>query len=259
MTRYEAAKHIALLCGGIIKEKFGASFAAREKSPGDYVTEADLESERRAQEEIMRLFPGDGILSEEAGNSRSSGNLRIWIIDPLDGTNNFVRHIPFFCSSVAVCENGRPVAAAVYDPVHHELFHCQRGKGAFLWDAPLRVAAQSDPQKMVCYLGWVPGLRTKDEFFALTRRIRRSGCAFRRLGSAALAHAYIAAGRMDGAFSSGLHSWDLAAGCLLIEEAGGRVADLRGEAPDMDASQLQIIAGSPRAADFLARDLEVPR
>jgi len=210
----------------------------------DLVTDADRASERVILERLRRDYPNATILTEESGTHAGSADER-WIVDPLDGTTNFAHGYPLFCVSIAYERAGELIAGVVYAPAMGELFAAQRGAGARLHDRAIRVSAiECVGDAMVC-TGFHPSdfERNAAYFRAASNRAQ----AVRRDGSAALDLAYVACGRFDGFWEFGLHAWDVAAGTLLIEEAGGRVTRVDGSAPALDARS--ILASNGRIHD----------
>jgi myo-inositol-1(or 4)-monophosphatase len=205
------------------------SGSVAEKQKNDLVTSADRESETRIIETIRRRFPGDGFLGEEGGAAGSADARRTWIIDPLDGTSNFVSGFPFWCVSVAAREGGRPVAGVVWDPLREELYTAERGSGAFRNGSRIRVTSRSTLEGAFVATGFPFRYRERiDLYLSLFREIFLLARAVRRAGSAALDLAMVAAGVFDGFFEFHLSPWDIAAGALLIEEAGGELTDFDG-------------------------------
>ena len=198
------------------------------KGPGDFVSVADKRAEATLREELQRARPGYGFLMEESGEIAGDGVHR-WIIDPLDGTTNFLHSIPHFAISVALERGKEIVAGIVYNPVQDELYWAERGNGAFLNDRRLRTSARRELSASVIGTG-IP-FQTRGDHPAYLRTLaavmaRTAGV--RRMGAAALDLAYVAAGRFDGFWESGLSPWDIAAGMLLVREAGGFVEDIEG-------------------------------
>lgn len=198
------------------------------KAENDLVTSADRASERAVLAVLREAFPSHAILAEEDGRSNVGGELE-WVVDPLDGTNNFLQGLPMFCVSIACLEGGEPVAAVVLDPLRAERYTATRGGGAFRNGQPLRVSGSESLEGAFLATGYpFRAHATLDLYLDLFRSVFLRARAIRRCGSAALDLAYTAAGVYDGFFEFRLSPWDLAAGVLLIEEAGGRVSDLDG-------------------------------
>ncbi len=199
------------------------------KGPGDYVSQADRKAEKIIREELMKARPTYGFLGEESEEIVGTDGAHRWIVDPLDGTTNFLHGIPCFAVSIALERNGEIVAGVVLNPATDELFTAERGGGAFLNDRRLRVAARKNLSDAVVGCG-VPhlGRGNHGKFLIELRHVMGEVAGMRRLGAAALDLAYVAAGRFDGFWERDLSEWDMAAGILLIREAGGYVSDLDG-------------------------------
>ncbi|GJM07819.1 MAG: inositol monophosphatase [Lysobacteraceae bacterium] len=229
------------------------SLSVAEKQRHDYVSEADRAAEAEIIYEIQRHFPDHGFLAEESG---AQGNDQYqWIIDPLDGTANFLYGIPHFSISLALRAEGRMVVAVIYDPVKEELFTATRGSGAFLNDHRIRVGRCTGVNGAILATGFP--FRNPDgmsDYLARFGRLFDAGCQdMRRAGSAALDLAYVAAGRVDGFWESGLKPWDIAAGSLLVREAGGTVMDYSGGTGYLDNGD--IVAGNLKVATNIVRCL----
>ena len=213
------------------------------KGPGDFVSQADKKAEKILHTELARARPGYSFLMEEEGEIIGDDPQHRWIIDPLDGTTNFLHGIPLFAISIALERQGQLVAGLVFNPVMDELFTAERGTGAFLNDRRLRVAARRDMHEAVIGTG-VPHIGRGDHgrYLKQLARLMPEVAGVRRLGAAALDLAYVAAGRMDGFWEEGLHPWDIAAGAIIIREAGGYITDETGD-HDVVKSKM-IIAGN---------------
>lgn len=214
--------------GRIQRAAFGARHAAEHKGEIDLVTRIDRRSEAAVLRVIRRAFPAHGVLAEEGGASAGDGE-HLWVIDPLDGTTNYSRGFPFFCVSVALARAGSVIAGAVYQPLLGELFTAVRGRGAFLNGERLRVSAQPLLDQAFLATGFPYDIRRsrRNNLDNFTRFATRC-LAVRRAGAAALDLAYVAAGRFDGFWELKLRPWDVAAGSLLIEEAGGAITGTGG-------------------------------
>jgi myo-inositol-1(or 4)-monophosphatase len=221
----------AMKAGRSLSRDFGEvqNLQVSMKGPGDYVSQADRKAEDIIFAELSRARPGYGFLMEERGAVSGDDDQHRWIVDPLDGTTNFLHGIPIFSVSIALERQGQVVAGVVYNPAMDELYTAERGGGAFLNDRRLRVAARTKLSDAVIGCG-VPhlGRGRHGNFLIELRNVMAEVSGIRRLGSAALDLAYVAAGRMDGFWEDGLSAWDIAAGMLLIREAGGFVSDLNG-------------------------------
>jgi myo-inositol-1(or 4)-monophosphatase len=213
------------------------------KGPGDYVSQADRKAEKLVREELMKARPTYGFLGEESEEIIGTDGAHRWIVDPLDGTTNFLHGIPAFAISIALERNGEVVAAVVLNPATDELFTAERGGGAFVNDRRLRVAARKNLSDAVIGCG-VPhlGRGNHGKFLVELRHVMGEVAGIRRSGSASLDLAYVAAGRFDGVWERDLSPWDMAAGILLIREAGGYATDLNGGNAIFDTGT--IIAGN---------------
>jgi myo-inositol-1(or 4)-monophosphatase len=206
------------------------SIAVETKQRNDYVTEVDREAEGRIIQTLQRSYPDHGILAEESGRQEGQqGNDYVWIIDPLDGTTNFLHGFPHFAVSIALANRGRLEQAVIYDPIRQDLFTASRGDGAALNDRRIRVSSRKGLEGALLGTGFPyrddqPG----DAYMAILREFMKQSAGIRRPGSAALDLAWLAAGRIDGFWEAGLQPWDIAAGALLVREAGGIVGDLWG-------------------------------
>src|SRR5712692_7787793 len=199
------------------------------KGPSDFVSTADLHAERILKIELMRARPGYGLLMEESGATEGSDPHHRWIVDPLDGTTNFLHGVPHFAISIALERDGEIVAGIVYEPTRDEMFWAEKGIGAYLNDRRLRVSARRQLGEALIGTGMPFGGRAeRPGYLATLERVMAATCGVRRLGAAALDLAYVAAGRYDGYWEFGLFPWDMAAGLLLVREAGGFVSDLAG-------------------------------
>jgi myo-inositol-1(or 4)-monophosphatase len=206
-----------------------AELQVSKKGPADYVSAADTKAEQVLFEALLAARPGYGFLGEERGMIEGTDKTHTWIADPLDGTTNFLHAIPHFAVTVALERDGQIVAGVTYNPITNELFWAEKGRGAFLNDKRLRVAARRDLGETVLATG-IPfmGRPGHATFLKELHQIAQKVSGVRRFGSAALDLAYVAAGRFDGFWERGLQRWDMAAGILLVTEAGGVVGDANG-------------------------------
>lgn len=216
-----------------LKRDFGeaANLQVSRKGPADFVSAADLKAEKVLREELRRARPDYGLLMEESGASPAAeGVTRRWIVDPLDGTTNFLHGLPHFAISIALEEAGELLAAVVYDPVKNDLFFAEKGSGAYLNDRRMRVSSRSRMDNALIATG-IPfkGRDGHEQFQAELSTIMAETAGVRRWGAASLDLAYVAAGRYDGFWERGLKSWDIAAGILLVREAGGYVSAVDGK------------------------------
>jgi myo-inositol-1(or 4)-monophosphatase len=199
------------------------------KGPGDFVSTADLKAERTLKAELTRARPGYALLFEESGAQPGSDPRHRWIVDPLDGTTNFLHGIPHFAISIALERDSEIVAGIVYEPTRDEMYSAEKGLGAYVNDRRLRVSARRQLSDAVIGTGMPFGARgDPPAYLATLASVMAATSGIRRMGSAALDLAYVAAGRYDGFWEFGLAPWDIAAGLLLVREAGGYVSDLSG-------------------------------
>lgn len=199
------------------------------KGPGEFVSTADLKAERTLKAELSRARPGYGSLFEESGAEEGSDPHHRWIVDPLDGTTNFLHGIPHFCISIALERDGEVVAGLVYEPVRDEMYWAEKGAGAFVNDRRLRVSARRRLADSLIGTGIPYGPRGNHSIHLATQAaVMAATSGIRRMGAAALDLAYVAAGRYEGYWEFGTFPWDIAAGLLLVREAGGYVSDLSG-------------------------------
>ena len=232
------AVEIVVRAGDIQRQGQQTGFRIDKKGAIDLVTEVDLACERMCREVIAERFPDHGILAEELGGPGEGATHR-WVFDPLDGTTNYAHGLPIFCASLALEIDGRAAVAAIYDPSRQELFTAERGTGAFLNGAAVRPSGTSALLDALLVTGFPYDIhRRTDEMIRLFAAFLGTARAVRRLGSAALDLCYVAAGRFDGFWEQYLKPWDVAAGALIVEEAGGRVTGMDGEPFDPAAGHL---------------------
>lgn len=223
------------------------------KGPNDFVTEVDSAAEQAIIDTLLQAYPQHGIHGEETG--RVHGNPKsdyVWIIDPLDGTTNFLHGLPIYCTSIALAFKGQVQQAVIYDPNRNDLFFASKGKGAFLNDKRLRVSKRTRLSDSLVGTGF-PFRRGDqfEEYMLMLAEVMKATAGVRRPGSAALDLAYVAAGWYDGFFEKNLNPWDVAAGSLLVTEAGGLVGNFTGEADFLE--QREIIAATPKVYGQLAK------
>lgn len=206
-----------------------AELQVAKKAPADFVSAADIKAEQTIFEALTKARPGYGFLGEERGMIEGSDKTHRWIVDPLDGTTNFLHAIPHFAINIALEREGVVVAAVTYNPITNELFWAEKGKGCFVNDKRLRVAARKHMDEAVLATG-IPflGHGQHAKFLKELHQISQRVAGVRRFGSAALDLAWVAAGRYDGYWERDLKPWDLAAGLLLVSEAGGKVTNADG-------------------------------
>jgi myo-inositol-1(or 4)-monophosphatase len=213
------------------------------KGPANFVTAADHRAEEILFNELSKARPGYGFLFEERGDVKGADATHRFIVDPLDGTTNFLHGIPLFAISIALERDGELVAGLIYNPASNETFTAEKGKGAFLNDRRVRVSARTELADCVIVTG-APhrGKPGHDEFLAEARAVMAASCGLRRTGAAALDLAWTAAGRFDGYWERNLRAWDLAAGIVVVREAGGYVSDAQGQ--DRILEEGSVVAGN---------------
>ena len=227
-----------------------------EKERMDYASEIDEQAEQAILRELRRAYPDASFLGEETGIHGKGPS--VFVIDPLDGTSNYLRGFPHWCVSIALVEGGEPQHAVVFDPLRNELFTASRGSGAVLNDKRIRVSERKDLGGAVLATGFPPRERERTPVhLECVRELLREAEDIRRTGSAALDLAYVACGRLDGYFEGNIRPWDIAAGVLLVREAGGRVCDFRGAATGpMDQRGMagrQLLAGNQKLGTELQK------
>ena len=216
------------------------------KGANDFVTEVDQHAEAVIIETILQAYPGHGILAEESGRSMGAKDSEfVWIIDPLDGTTNFIHGFPVYAVSIALAHRGVVQQAVVYDPSRNDLFIASRGRGAYLNERRLRVSKRTRIQESLIGTGFP--FRKGDNFkryVKMFEEVMQQCAGLRRPGAAALDLCYVAAGYYDGFFETGLNPWDIAAGSLMITEAGGLIGNFTGESDFL--YQREVVAGNPK-------------
>lgn len=233
-TYLEAAKQAARL-GAAVLEKWRSRFQVREKGRCDLVTEADLESQRTIHDFLARQFPGHGFIGEEERAAKTKpepGAPPTWIVDPLDGTTNYVHDCPVYCVSIGLEIAGELVVGVVHDPSRNELFTAAKGQGAWLGNRRLKTSEADRLEEALLATGFAPDLRGQEKTLEWWRYLSYRAQALRRTGSTALNLAYLAAGRFDGYWAFDNHAWDVAGGVVLVREAGGIVTNIDGSAFD---------------------------
>jgi myo-inositol-1(or 4)-monophosphatase len=225
------------------------------KGPNDYVSEVDRAAEQAIIETLLEAYPDHGILAEESGRAHGrKGSEYTWIVDPLDGTTNFLHGFPVYAVSIALAHRGQVQQGVVYDPTRNDLFYASRGRGAFLNDRRLRVSRRTKLAEALVGTGFP--FRRGDNFkryLEIFERVMASCAGLRRPGAAALDLCYVAAGYYDGFFETGLSPWDAAAGSLMVTEAGGLVGNFTGEADFL--YQRELVAGNPKVYGQLVQML----
>jgi len=217
-----------------------------QKKVNDFVTEIDHAAEKVIIETLLSAYPDHGIWAEESGREHGAqGADHVWIIDPLDGTTNFIHGLPVYCVSIALAVKGKIEQSVIYDPTRNDLFTATKGRGAFLNDRRLRVSKRNMLKDSLISTSFP--YREGDNFtqyLSMMGDVMQRAAGLRRPGSAALDLAYVAAGFTEGFFATGLQPWDVAAGSLLVTEAGGLMGNFTGEADFLD--QQECLAGTPK-------------
>ncbi|AVO42071.1 inositol monophosphatase family protein [Simplicispira suum] len=217
-----------------------------QKQINDFVTEVDHASERTIIETLLTAYPGHGIIAEESGSEHGAKDSEyVWIIDPLDGTTNFIHGFPVYCVSIALAVRGKIEQAVIYDPSRNDLFTATKGRGAFQNERRIRVSKRTQLKQSLLSTGFPyrPGDNFKN-YLNMMGDVMQRTAGLRRPGAAALDLAYVAAGYTEGFFETGLSIWDVAAGSLLVTEAGGLIGNFTGEADFLE--QRECLAGTPR-------------
>jgi myo-inositol-1(or 4)-monophosphatase len=240
-----------------IRRDFGEveSLQVSQKGPANFVTRSDQRAEQTIREELLKARPHWSFLMEESGRTEGVDENHCWIVDPIDGTTNFIHGIPHFAISIALRRADEIIAGIIYNPITDELFAAERGRGAYLNDRRMRVAARRNIHDAVIACG-IPHLGRGDhaQFRRELARVQAKAAGIRRFGAAALDLAFVAAGRFDGYWERGLKAWDIAAGIVIVREAGGMAGDIDG-ASDVLATGEVMAANSelyPQIAQELA-------
>lgn len=249
----------AMKAGRGLTRDFGEleNLQVSSKGPGDFVSAADHQAEKTIAAMLRKARPGYALLLEESGAISGSDDQHRWIVDPLDGTTNFLHSNPFFCISIGLESQGTMVAGVIYNPVTDELFTAERGQGAYMNDRRLRVSGRRRMVDCLVVTG-IPhiGRKQHQPFLAQQRQLMAEVSGVRSTGSAALNLAYVAAGRFDGYWEFGLSPWDSAAGLLMVREAGGFISDFDDRDKMFDTGN--IIAGNEFVHGELLQLVKVP-
>ncbi len=252
----EVARETARKAGEVLLDWAGRA-QVREKGTADFVTEADTAAQDAIQQAILTRFPTHGFLGEENLSIASQADGLTWVVDPLDGTTNYVHGIPHYAVSIALVQHGEPLLGVVYDPKGDECFAAARGEGAWLNDQPIKTSRQTRLRDAVVALSFPPGMKSDAQELRDFLRVVVLAQSMRRSGSAALNLSYIAAGRFDAYWSLSSKPWDVAAGFVLVAEAGGSVIERFGGAIRFDSGKF-IAASSPELVAELRALLDAP-
>ena len=246
----EVAIAAAEAAGEVLRSGFGQQQEVRYKGETDLVTEADERAEQAIEEVLRGAFPEYGILTEESGELAGEGEAR-WIVDPLDGTTNYAHELPIFAASVALERAGAVLVGVVYDPMAQEIYAAERGSGATLNGQPIEV---SDTDELIQALLASSFSSDREDISAsldLFGKFADRTQGVRQLGTSALDLCYVAAGRLDGCYERGFSAWDVAAGILILEEAGGRATDYQGDEFDLQSQEV-VASNGPLQASLVS-------
>ncbi len=245
----------AALAGGRTLLAWRDKFTTREKGPADLVTDADIAAQRAVREVLLGARPDDAFVGEEspAGAPEDRAGRVCWIVDPLDGTTNYVHGFPMFATSVGVVFDGELVAGAIYDPVSDEMFSAAKGGGAFLGEAPIHVTEAAELGESLVAVSLPPRVDIDSPDLRAFVAVVEASRAVRRTGSAALNLAYVAAGRLDAHWAFSIYPWDAAAGVLICQEAGAVVTDCAGQPFDVWKADYLVAATNSLHRDVLQR------
>jgi myo-inositol-1(or 4)-monophosphatase len=254
------ATETALLAGEVIRNKFGTITTWKTKEGrGDIVTEVDIESEAVVLHRIREAYPSHNIVTEESGHIVGVEGEPTWYIDPLDGTGNYARGIPFFATTLAVARGNQVLASATYDPLREEMFKAALGLGAYLNDKRLHIEPDDNMEDVSVSISWSRRRKGSELFPRYIERLAPHTSYLRRLGSAALAIAYVAAGRLDAYIQGQINPWDIAAGVLMVQEASGLVTDFDGKTVDLSQKYSDILASNTTLHKRLLESILTPR
>jgi myo-inositol-1(or 4)-monophosphatase len=256
LTHYSIGKKLTCECGKLIAGLYTKKHTIQKKGEIDLVTEADLLCEKMFIEGIKKAFPSHSILSEECGSIE--GDLdHLWIIDPIDGTTNYARNLPFFCISVGFAYKQNIQFGFVYAPILNSFFEAELGKGAFLNNEPIHVTDHEILRNSFLTTGFPYNIREKNSYdnIGLFSHFSKNSLAVRRLGSAAIDLCYVAMGTFDGYWEIMLHPWDFAAGKVILEEAGGKITDFKGNSLSLQDSE--ILATNSKLHAIMLKDIDI--
>ena len=249
-SELEVALSAARRAGEVLRAGFGAEHTITYKGEVDLVTEIDEEAERVIREILLEAFPAYGMLAEEGGALVGEEDAR-WIVDPLDGTTNYAHHLPIFAVSIGLERSSAVVLGVVHDPIGEETFVAEQGRGATLNGEPIKVSDADELIRALIATGFPYDRAEMPEALELFGRFAATTRGMRRLGSAALDLCYVASGRIDGYYERGIWPWDLAAGSVIVEEAGGKLTDYRGGVLNLDGRE--IVASNGRLHPSIMR------
>lgn len=238
----ENAKDLAYAAGKILRDKLDEDFNVEYKGEIDLVTDADKAAEHLLVSAITKAFPQHAILAEEGGKLGNADSDYLWVIDPLDGTTNFAHGVPYFSVSIALLEQSKPIIGVVYNPISDEMFAAEQGYGAWLNDRQIRVSKTDSLQKSLLCTGFPYDMHQPNNNIDNFSRLVTKTQGVLRLGSAALDLCYVACGRIDGFWEMDLKPWDMAAGALIVHEAGGLVTGI--SQPEFEIAKGEILVSN---------------
>ena len=253
----EAAIAAAKAAGEVLRNGFGQHQEVKYKGEVDLVTKADENAEQTIKEILQETFPHYGMLAEESGSLEGEGDTR-WIVDPLDGTTNYAHGVPVFCTSIALEKDSEVVLGVVHDPVANEIYAAERGSGATLNGEPILVSYTDEPIRALLATGFPYDRNEVPVALEIFGQFALRTQSMRRLGSAALDLCYVAAGRLDGYYERGIKVWDIAAGVLILREAGGTVTDYSGHELYLERGEV-VASNGPLHPDLVSVTSEYGR
>ena len=245
----ETAVAAAKAAGEVLRNGFGQHLEVKYKGEVDLVTKADENAEGAIKEVLRESFPNYGMLAEEGGEFEGGGDVR-WIVDPLDGTTNYAHGFPVFCTSIALEKDGEVILGVVHDPMTNETYTAERASGATLNGEPIAVSETDEPIRALLATGFPYDRDDMPAALDLFGRFAMLTQSMRRLGSAALDLCYVATGRLDGYYERGIKVWDIAAGTLILREAGGKVSDYRGNELSLERGEV-VASNGPLHQDMV--------
>lgn len=250
------AREFSLEAGELLLSYYGKITSRTQKSGrGDFVTEADHAVEDFFREKLEKSFPSHNLLSEECGWVKNDPSAPTWVLDPVDGTRNFAQGIPTFAISLGCVLEDQPVLGAIYDPCHDQLYHAAKGQGAFLNDEPIGVSDTPDLIDALISVSWSPNRLDQDAFLRTMEKVNRYTTYYRRIGSAAIVLSYVACGKFDGYIQAGINPWDIAAGVVLVEEAGGKISDFQGNPINVLEKDINLLAANPSVHSLILKEV----
>lgn len=250
------AREFSLDAGELLLSYYGKITSRTQKSGrGDFVTEADHAVENFFREKLERSFPTHNLLSEECGWVKNDPTAPTWVLDPVDGTRNFAQGIPTFAISLGCVIDSQPTLGVIYDPCHGHLYSAVRGHGAFLNDDPIQVSDTPDLIDALISVSWAPNRPDQDAFIRTMEKVNRFTTYYRRIGSAAMVLSYVACGKFDGYIQAGINPWDIAAGIVLVEEAGGVISDFGGNPVNTLQKDINLLAANPEVHALILKEV----